>query len=105
MNEYKMVMSTTDTSEEAKSLARAVVEARLAACVQATTITSTYWWDDAVQNADEFLLLFKTTQDRVEALREFLLANHSYDTPEIVEIPIDGGGAGYLEWITASTRK
>lgn len=103
-DEFIVVMSTTDSAEEAKSLARGAVEKKLAACVQMTTVNSTYWWDGAIEDADEFLLLFKTPTDRVAELRKHLLAVHSYETPEIIEIPIVGGGQGYLDWMISSTR-
>ena len=101
---HAIVITTTDNAAEAKSLAKGIVTERLAACVQETVISSTYWWDGEVESADEFLLLCKTTKDRVEALTSWVLANHSYDTPEVVELPIEGGSDAYLAWITANTR-
>jgi periplasmic divalent cation tolerance protein len=66
-------------------------------------IQSTYFWEGAIEDSKEFLMLFKTTVAAAVGLREFLEKNHSYDVPEIVEIPVSGGGAGYLQWITANT--
>ncbi|MCU1479800.1 MAG: divalent-cation tolerance protein CutA [Subtercola sp.] len=101
--EFCIVMSTTDSEDESKSLAKSVIELRLAACVQTTVVHSTFDWDDKVSEADEYLMLFKTTNDRAAELKEYLSQNHSYDVPEILEIPITGGGASYLEWMASST--
>jgi periplasmic divalent cation tolerance protein len=99
------VTTTTDSAEEAASLARSVVEARLAACAQVSgPITSTYWWEGDVQTATEWQCVFKTAADRLDALRAHLEAEHPYDTPEIVATAIAGGSAAYLDWLRAETR-
>jgi periplasmic divalent cation tolerance protein len=96
---YALVMTTTDSSAEAESLARALVEARLAACVQLTPIVSHYVWEGEATRAEETLLLIKTRADRVAAVTTFIEERHSYATPEVVAIPIESGSAAYLRWI------
>lgn len=103
--EHVVVMTTTDDPDEAAALARALVDARLAACVQAMPITSTYRWEGVVETADERLLLVKTRADRVEEVKAHLGAHHSYDTPECVVVPVTDGLPPYLGWIDASVGR
>ena len=83
---------------------RALVGERLAACVQLTPIRSRYTWKGAVQRDDEILLLIKTGQDLFEAVRARVRALHSYETPEIVMLPVQAGDPDYLAWIAAETQ-
>jgi periplasmic divalent cation tolerance protein len=99
-----VVMVTAPNREEAESLARAALEARLAACVQLQPITSFYWWDGKIANDSEQLLLFKTAVEQFSALRDLILRRHSYDTAEIVQLPITEGSEKYLAWIARETR-
>jgi periplasmic divalent cation tolerance protein len=81
---YLQVQTTTDSRAEAMDLARAAVEARLAACAQvAGPVASTYWWDDGLERAEEWMLILKLPADRYQELAEFLTDRHSYDEPEI----------------------
>lgn len=98
------VATTTGTREEAEQLARSAVEHRLAACAQVVgPITSTYWWNGAVETASEWQCLLKTTAARLDELRAHLESEHSYETPEIIATPIVGGSAAYLAWIERET--
>jgi periplasmic divalent cation tolerance protein len=102
---YLQVQTTTDSRAEAMELARAAVEARLAACAQvAGPIASTYWWGDGVERAEEWLLMLKLPEAGFAALAEFLAQRHSYDEPEIVATPIVAGSDSYLSWIAEETR-
>ncbi len=101
---YCVVLTTTPTSEEAGKLARAIVEARLGACVQIQAIQSIYRWEGALCNEAEFRLSIKTRQAQFAALEHFIRAHHSYETPEIVQIPITAGSAAYLQWIDEGTQ-
>jgi periplasmic divalent cation tolerance protein len=99
------VQTTTDSRAEAMELAHAAVEARLAACAQvAGPVASTFWWEDGIERAEEWLVLLKLPADRFDELTEFLLERHSYDEPEIIATPIVGGSAGYLDWIAAEAQ-
>ena len=104
MSNYVIVMSTTDSREEAKRLAREAVEKRIAACVQVTTVNSTFFWEGKVDEADEFLLLFKTTASGVDELQKYIEGSHSYDVPEILHIPISGGHQPYLDWMDTNVQ-
>ncbi|MGH8909600.1 MAG: divalent-cation tolerance protein CutA [Egibacteraceae bacterium] len=98
------VMTTTDQEQEARALADALLEARLAACVQIVgPITSRYWWQGALEEATEHLLIIKTKAELLERLVETLRQKHSYDTPEITATPIVGGNPTYLEWVAQET--
>jgi periplasmic divalent cation tolerance protein len=103
--DFLQVQTTTDSRAEAVELARAVVEARLAACAQvAGPIASTYWWEDGVERAEEWLLMLKLPADRYDELAEFLAERHSYDEPEITATPIVAGSPSYLDWLEEETR-
>jgi periplasmic divalent cation tolerance protein len=103
--QYLQVQTTTDSRAEAVELARAAVEARLAACGQvAGPVASVYWWNDELERAEEWFVFFKLPADRYEALAAFLAERHSYDEPEIVATPIVAGSASFLGWMTDETR-
>lgn len=102
--EHAAVQTTVETRAEAEALAGRILEAKLAACVQITEITSFYRWDGAVQQDPEQLLTCKTAGDVVIALKEHIAAEHPYDEPELIVLPITGGSTGYLDWLVAETR-
>jgi periplasmic divalent cation tolerance protein len=98
------VTTTVEAREDADRLARSLVEERLAACVQVVgPITSTYWWQGAVEVAQEWICLIKTTDERFEALAARIKQIHSYDVPEITAVPLVKGSPEYLGWIDAET--
>ncbi|WP_245601743.1 divalent-cation tolerance protein CutA [Hamadaea tsunoensis] len=102
--EFVVVVTTTDSADAAHELARSAVVARLAACAQVLgPMTSVYRWEGAVDEAREWRVEFKTTAARSAELRDHLRGVHSYDVPEIVCLPVVGGGQSYLDWIRAST--
>lgn len=101
---YVQVMTTTDQEQEAASLADALLQERLAACVQVLgPVTSRYWWQGELEQATEWLLVIKTRGELLDRLVETLREKHSYDTPEITATPIIGGNPAYLAWIRAET--
>ena len=103
--EFLQVQTTTDSRAEAMELARVAVEGRLAACAQvAGPMTTTYWWDEGVERAEEWLIMLKLPADRYDQLAAFLTERHSYDEPEIVATPIIEGSESYLSWIRDETR-
>jgi periplasmic divalent cation tolerance protein len=100
-----MVMLTAGSREEASRLAEMMVGARLAACVQILPeIESVYHWKGEVRREPEVLLLAKTTQARFTLLEREVRTLHSYETPEIVALPITDASAPYLEWLTAAVK-
>ena len=104
MADVLQVTTTTATRAEADAIAQALVEARHAACVQVVgPITSRYWWEGAVEVAEEWLCLAKTTADRYPALEAAIRQLHSYDEPEIVAVAVVAGSPSYLEWVLRET--
>lgn len=89
----------------ADSLAAALVELRLAACVNLLApCRSVYRWQGVVESADEIPLLIKTTNERYAAVESEIRARHPYELPEIVAVPIDKGLPAYLQWLADETR-
>src|SRR6516162_877448 len=103
---YRVVLVTCATLDEARKIAREVVEKRLAACVNIVThaIESFYTWKEKVEDSSEYLLIIKTSTERVAELESEVLRLHSYDTPEFVVLPIVSGYEAYLSWLGASVQ-
>jgi periplasmic divalent cation tolerance protein len=98
-----LALTTCDSAELAQRIARALVERRLAACVNIVPgLESVYRWKGAVEQASEWLLLIKTTRAQFEPLAAELRALHSYDLPELIALPIVAGFEPYLRWIDDS---
>lgn len=105
MTDKRLVFSTVENNEEARVIASALVEKRLAACVNIVgPIQSIYRWKDAVENSQEYLLLIKTTEALFPRLRDELKQLHSYEVPECIAIGIEDGLPAYLEWIGESVK-
>jgi periplasmic divalent cation tolerance protein len=94
-----VVMTTTDSLEEVRSIAAALVERKLAACAQISSIQSYYAWQGSVQNDDEFRLLVKTTDQRYADVEAAILELHSYDLPAIVAFDITRSYGPYADWV------
>lgn len=95
-----VVLTTTPNIEEAESLAKKIVEAKLAACVQVLPeMKSYYFWEGEVQNEPEHLLLIKTLKANFADLEEFIKMQHSYDVPEIVALSSKDVSESYLNWV------
>jgi len=106
MSDCVQVQTTFERQIDAERLARALVERRLAACVQITgPIQSLYRWKDEIETAEEWLCLIKTRRDLYEAVERAIVELHHYETPEIVALPIVAGSASYVNWIGTETRK
>jgi periplasmic divalent cation tolerance protein len=97
-----LVLTTCATSEEAAGLATALVEQRLAACVNSVEgVASTYRWRDSVQRERECLLIIKTTEARYAALEAAIRSRTSYELPEVLAVRVDTGLPDYLGWLEA----
>ncbi|MCP9493379.1 MAG: divalent-cation tolerance protein CutA [Pyrinomonadaceae bacterium MAG19_C2-C3] len=95
-----VVMITAASQVEAQGLARLLIEERLAACVQILpAMHSLYMWQGSIEQSDEILLLVKTMFDVFPRLEETIKRRHSYDTPEIIALPIIRSSAAYLSWM------
>lgn len=100
-----LVVLVTCPPDKAQAIAEALVEERVAACVNVVgALQSVYRWKGAVQNDREALLIAKTTRDRFEALKDSVLRQHPYDLPEVIAFTVDRGHPPYLEWLVESTR-
>lgn len=100
MTETLIVFCTCSHEAEADALARSLVEERLAACVNILPgLTSVYRWQGEVERASEHLLLVKTTRERLPALEHRIRELHSYETPEIIAVPVTEGSEKYLAWL------
>jgi len=102
-SEAIVVLTTVPNAEAAERMARIIVEAKLAACVQVLlTMQSVYVWKDEVQTESENLLLIKTLRDKYDELERLIRANHSYDVPEIMALQAERISETYLGWLRDS---
>jgi periplasmic divalent cation tolerance protein len=105
MTDKIIVLTNTGSQEEARQIARALVERKLAACVNIIpAVESTYWWKGKIETASEWTLLIKTVRTNFEAIRDAIRELHSYDLPECIAVTVDEGSAEYLNWITESVE-
>ncbi len=100
MTEYVQLSTTTSTAGEAEAIASALVELRLAACVQILPrVRSVYRWQGKVERADEWLCLVKTHRRLLPQVEAEIGRRHSYECPEIVAVSIEAGSDAYLDWL------
>ena len=105
MAEIVVVMITCGSSDAAEEIATALLNEKLAACVNITgSVQSLFIWEGAMERQPEWLLLVKTRADRFEALRRRVEQLHSYEVPEIVALPVKRGNPAYLQWVAEVTR-
>ncbi len=98
--DINFVYMTCADKAEARKIGCVLVESRLAACVNILDpMESLYWWDGAVQNDQETVLIAKTTKQKLPLLKEQVISMHSYECPCIVCLPVEDGHEAYLEWI------
>ena len=98
-----LVLTTCANAAEADTLAGALVEERLAACVNRVDgVVSAYRWESRVQRDLETLLLIKTTEARFDELQQTIFRLSSYDVPEIIAVPVSRGSKAYLAWLADS---
>jgi len=106
MTHFIQVVTTTETKANAQAIARALVEKRLAACVQIIgPITSTYRWQGKIEMAEEWMCLIKSRRDLYEALEEAIREVHPYDVPEILAVPVVAGSRDYLVWLDGELQQ
>lgn len=100
-----VVYVTVPNREAGKKLAHSIVKERLAACVNIVPgVESVYEWKGEVQVDNEELLIIKTRESLLASLTEHVKANHEYDVPEVIALPITGGHIPYLEWVKNNTK-
>ena len=96
---YIFVYITSSNIDEAKKIAKNLLEKKLAACVNIFPITSLFWWEGKIDECNEVAMIVKTKADRFKELKSEVLALHSYTTPCICAIPIEEGLRKFLDWI------
>jgi periplasmic divalent cation tolerance protein len=106
MDDYIQAYTTTASREEAQKIADALVESQLAGCVQIVgPITSIYRWQGKIERAEEWLCVIKSMRSRYAELERVIAAQHSYDTPEIIAVPVVAGSQAYLQWLDQAVRQ
>ena len=105
MTDKIVVFTTCGSEEEARKLAAALIEKRMAACVNiAAPVTSVYRWKGKLEEAKEWMLIIKSRRERFEELRVVLEGAHSYELPEVLAIPVVEGSPNFLAWVEDETR-
>ena len=100
---FALVLVTAPNLKVARQLAQAVLKNRLAACVNLVPkLESHYWWQGKLEHGQEILLLIKTAKVKLPALEKLVLAEHPYDTPEFLVVPLQAGNQRYLAWLSES---
>ena len=103
MTDALIIFCTCSSQAEASQLAHSVVADGVAACVNIVpAIESVYRWQGKIETSQEVLLFIKTTRSLFPALRELIVKLHSYDTPEVIAVPVADGSAKYLAWLGAA---
>jgi len=106
MTDKRIVLTTAGSEEEARKIARALVDCRAAACVNIVPqVASIYRWRGNVEEAREWLLIVKTTAAAFDQVRRVIAELHSYDVPECICLNIEDGSPAYLEWIAESSAE
>jgi periplasmic divalent cation tolerance protein len=106
MTDYIQVVTTTEKKEDAQKIARALVEKRLAGCVQIIgPIASTYHWKGVIETAGEWMCVIKTRKDLYPELEKSIREVHPYEVPEILAVPVAEGSKDYLEWLDNEIKK
>ena len=103
---FSLVLVTAPDLKTARKLARAALKAKLIACANLVPkIESHYWWQGKIESGTEVLLVLKTTKSKLAKLERLILAEHPYDTPEFLVVPLQAGTSRYLAWIVARVGK
>jgi periplasmic divalent cation tolerance protein len=101
--QFSLVLVTAPDLKTARSLAKAALRARLAACANLIPrIESHYWWQGRLESGAEVLLIFKSPKARLAALEKLILARHPYDTPEFLTLTLNAGSQKYVAWLAES---
>jgi periplasmic divalent cation tolerance protein len=97
---FAIVLVTAPDLKTARALAKAALQARLIACANLVPkIESHYWWQGKIESSAEVLLVLKTQKSKLAALEKMILAQHPYDTPEFLVLPLSAGSQKYLDWL------
>src|ERR1035441_4904387 len=101
---FAIVLVTAPDLKIARALAKTALQAKLIACANLVPkIESHYWWQGKIESSAEVLLVLKTQKSRLAALEKLVLAQHPYDTPEFIVLPLSAGNKKYLDWLAENT--
>jgi periplasmic divalent cation tolerance protein len=103
-NKYSVVITTTNSPDAAEKIAKALLENKLAACVQVTQIKSYYTWKNEMATDEEQILLIKSKHSDYADIEKCIKENHTYEIPEIIQVPVTNGLNAYLGWINDVTK-
>lgn len=104
--DFIQVFTTTEKKEDAERIAKSVIEAKLAACVQIMgPIESTYRWKGKIEKSAEWFCFIKSTRKLYPDLEDAIKKEHPYEVPEIIAVPVSGGSADYLEWLKGQVKE
>jgi uncharacterized protein involved in tolerance to divalent cations len=103
-NIYSLIISTAGSLEEVDKIASALIHEKLAACVQSYKIKSHYFWKGEVKKDDEHLLMIKSKTDDYSEIEACIKKIHTYEIPEIIQLPVSNGLPEYLKWINEVTK-
>jgi periplasmic divalent cation tolerance protein len=104
MSDFCLIYVTTASADQAKGIARALLDQRLVACANILDgATSLYWWDGAIQEDAETVLIMKTRRDLADPVKDKVLELHDYACPCVVVVPIADGNPAFLDWIAQQT--
>ena len=102
---YSVVLATAPSKDVALDLARALVDRRLAACVNVVAATSVFRWEGEVQQEDEHLMVIKTRRTYVDDIKDLFSEMHPNDLPELIALEVEDGSAEYLKWVRDETER
>jgi len=103
---FNVILVTAKDKEEAQVLSTALLESKLIACANIVPgAESMYWWEGKIERSQEALLVLKAQSKDFEAIRQLIKVKHSYDTPEIIAVPVEQGDQEYLQWLTRSVER
>lgn len=103
-SEYCIITTTTDTQENAELITRVLLEKKLVACVQSTTIQSAYHWQEKIVHSEEICLQIKTKRSLFETVQTEIEHLHTYELPEIIMVAMSGANQAYLQWMEEETE-
>jgi len=103
-SDFCIITTTTDSKENADAMTQNLLEKKLVACVQSSTIQSAYHWEGQIIRSEEILLQLKTKRELFQTIQEEIEKLHTYDVPEIILIPIEDANSSYLQWIKNETQ-
>lgn len=101
--QFCIILTTTDKTKVAETIATELLKLNLAACVQIDNITSFFNWKDTINRNKEFRIMIKTTSSNYKKIERLIIDNHNYELPQIIKIDISDGSQQYLQWLKTET--